>query len=125
MFVAPHDQHIEGTASLDGNAVRAMFVARSFKDTAIRAKVLVVPTSLTAVPFYASLGCKAVHDCFHGEERTVIKERTWTKPRRNSRPNATAPLPRATRNARCGLAEEVETHPRMEPSSHEGVMTEA
>lgn len=95
VFVALHDQQIVGTASLDGNAVRTMFVAPDVQRRGIgrrlmeaveaaarisRVKVLVVPSSVTAEQFYARLGFQTVRDSFHGEERTVIMERTLTNP---------------------------------------------
>ena len=95
VFVALHDQRIVGTASLDGNTVRTMFVAPDVQRQGVgrrlieaveaaariaRVEVLVVPSSVTAEQFYARLGFQAVCDSFHGEERTVIMERTLTNP---------------------------------------------
>lgn len=96
VFVALHDQRVVGTASLDGHAVRTMFVAPDVQRRGIgrrlmeaveaaariaRVDVLVVPSSVTAEQFYARLEFRAVRDSFHGKERTVIMERTLTKPR--------------------------------------------
>ncbi len=38
--------------------------------------VLTVPSSITAEPFYAKIGFKAVRDSYHGDERTITMERT-------------------------------------------------
>ena len=96
VFVAHHDQQIVGTASLDGRAVRTMFVTpdvqrqgigrrlmKTVEGAAIRAgiDVLAVPSSVTAEGFYANLGFKAVRDSFHGDERTIIMERVLTTPK--------------------------------------------
>lgn len=96
VFVALHEQQIVGTASLDGRAVRTMFVTpdvqrqgigRRLMETVEAAArragidVLAVPSSVTAEQFYANLGYKAVRDSFHGEERTVIMERLLTEPK--------------------------------------------
>jgi hypothetical protein len=37
---------------------------------------LTVPSSVTAEPFYARLGFRAIRDSYHGDERTVIMERS-------------------------------------------------
>lgn len=96
VFVALHEQQIVGTASLDGRAVRTMFVAPDVQRQGIGRRlmeavegaartagidVLAVPSSVTAEQFYASLGYKAVRDSFHGEERTIIMERLLTEPK--------------------------------------------
>lgn len=39
-------------------------------------KILTVPSSVTAEPFYSKLGFRAVRDSFHGDERTIIMERS-------------------------------------------------
>lgn len=95
VFVALQDQQIAGTASLDGRAVRTMFVTpdlqrqgigrrlmEAVEDAARKAgiEVLAVPSSVTAEQFYAKLGYKAVRDSFHGDERTIIMERVLTAP---------------------------------------------
>jgi hypothetical protein len=41
---------------------------------------LTVPSSVTAETFYARLGFKAVHDSYHGDERTIIMERLLKDP---------------------------------------------
>ena len=38
--------------------------------------VLTVPSSITAEPFYAKIGFKAVGDSYYGDERTITMERT-------------------------------------------------
>lgn len=87
MYVAVHEQHVVGTASLDQAVVRSVFVSpqhqgrgigqqlmERLKEVAIVAQVeeLRVPASLTAESFYAQLGYAKVRDEFHGAERTVI-----------------------------------------------------
>jgi putative acetyltransferase len=39
---------------------------------------LVVPSSITAEPFYSKLGFKSVRDSYYGDERTIIMERSLT-----------------------------------------------
>jgi N-acetylglutamate synthase-like GNAT family acetyltransferase len=85
------DRRIVGTASLDAGSVRTVFVApdtqgrgigkllmRAVEEAAREAglQALVVPSSVTAEPFYAKLGFKAVRDSYYGEERTIIMERS-------------------------------------------------
>ena len=43
-------------------------------------RVLTVPSSITAEQFYTKLGFKAVRESYHGEERTIIMERSLTAP---------------------------------------------
>lgn len=81
VFVAVYGTQIVGTASLDGRAVRTMFVTPDLQKQGIGRRlvevvesaarrsginVLAVPSSVTAEKFYAKLGYKAVHDSFHG-----------------------------------------------------------
>ena len=90
-FVAVTMGRIVGTASLDGGWVRTVFVepsvqgkgvGRLLMDRVERAareaglQTVNVPSSVTAEPFYAQLGFKAVRDSYHGEERTIIMERS-------------------------------------------------
>lgn len=90
-FVAVAGSRIVGTAGLDGSVVRTVFVAPDVQgqgvgrllmaeiERASRAagiETLTVPSSVTAEPFYAKLGFKAVRDSYHGEERTIIMERS-------------------------------------------------
>jgi histone acetyltransferase (RNA polymerase elongator complex component) len=44
---------------------------------------LTVPSSVTAEPFYARLGFKAVRDSYYGDERTIIMERSLNEPCRS------------------------------------------
>jgi predicted N-acetyltransferase YhbS len=90
-FVATAGNEIVGTASLDGAVVRTVFVKPECQSQgigrALMAQVvqvaigngvtlLAVPSSITAEPFYAKLGFKAVRDSYHGEERTIVMERS-------------------------------------------------
>lgn len=90
-FVAVAGSRIIGTAGLDGSVVRTVFVAPDVQgqgvgrllmaeiERASRAagiETLTVPSSVTAEPFYAKLGFVAVRDSYHGEERTIIMERS-------------------------------------------------
>jgi GNAT superfamily N-acetyltransferase len=90
VFVAINNETIVGTASLDGQVVRTVFVhprcqgrgiGRALMTKVERAAVdrdvavLAVPSSVTAEPFYAKLGFTRVRDSFHGEERTIFMER--------------------------------------------------
>lgn len=90
VFVALLDGNIIGTASLDGDVVRSVFVdpghqkggiGRHLMDvihaTAARAgvKAVRVPSSITAEAFYAALGYQKIRDAFHGAERTVVMEK--------------------------------------------------
>ncbi|MCB8823438.1 GNAT family N-acetyltransferase [Microvirga rosea] len=91
VLVAVEGPRIVGTASLDGKVVRTVFVAPDCQgkgvgaalmrelDRLARAKgntTLAVPSSVTAEGFYAKLGFKAVRDSYHGDERTIIMERS-------------------------------------------------
>ena len=95
VFVATMRGSIVGTASLDGNMVRTVFVAPDVQTRGIgkllmaeiertaRARnvaSLTVPSSLTAETFYARLGFKAVHDSYLGDERTIMMERLLKDP---------------------------------------------
>jgi len=95
VFVAILGGRVVGTASLDGSVVRTVFVAPGVQARGIgkllmaeiertaRARnvaSLTVPSSLTAETFYARLGFKAVHDSYHGDERTIIMERLLKDP---------------------------------------------
>ncbi|MBV9395294.1 MAG: GNAT family N-acetyltransferase [Methylobacteriaceae bacterium] len=90
VFVAVNNDTIVGTASLDGEVVRTVFVDPGCQGRgigrALMAEVgraaaergvalLTVPSSVTAEPFYAKLGFKSVRDSYHGEERTIVMER--------------------------------------------------
>jgi len=85
--VAIHDQVVVGTASLDQQVIRSVFIAPEQQGKGIGKllmariesvaathglKELRVPSSITAEGFYALLGFQKVRDEFHGAERTVI-----------------------------------------------------
>jgi GNAT superfamily N-acetyltransferase len=95
VFVATIGNRVVGTASLDGSVVRTVFVAPDQQTRGIgkllmaqvehiaRARnipALTVPSSVTAETFYARLGFKAVRDSYHGDERTIIMERSLDVP---------------------------------------------
>ena len=90
VFVALDGDRILGTASRDGEVVRAVFVTPEAQgrgigrglmgevDRAARAAgvaTLTLQSSLTAVGFYVQLGFRAVREHRHGQERTVVMER--------------------------------------------------
>ena len=90
-FVATIAGRIVGTASLDGSVVRTVFVAPDVQARGIgkllmaeiertarerNISALTVPSSVTAETFYARLGFKALRDSYHGDERTIIMERS-------------------------------------------------
>ena len=87
VYVAIHDQVVVGTASLDQQVIRSVFIAPEQQGKGIGKllmariesvaathglKELRVPSSITAEGFYALLGFQKVRDEFHGAERTVI-----------------------------------------------------
>ena len=91
VFVALLDQELVGTASLDGTVVRSVFVAPAHQSKGIGRQLMAavekaaidagitllsVPSSVTAESFYSRLGFKSVRDSYHGEERTIIMERS-------------------------------------------------
>ncbi|MDC0687351.1 GNAT family N-acetyltransferase [Mitsuaria sp. RG] len=91
VFVAVNQNELLGTASLDGEVVRTVFVAPIHHRTgvgkrlmeavhaaAIRAGVMAlrVPSSITAQGFYARLGYRKLRDEFHGVERTIVMEKS-------------------------------------------------
>ncbi|OKO80233.1 acetyltransferase [Bradyrhizobium sp. NAS80.1] len=95
VFVATVGSRLVGTASLDGSVVRTVFVApdvqahgigkllmAEIERTARERNIpsLTVPSSVTAEAFYARLGFKAVRDSYHGDERTIIMERSLDAP---------------------------------------------
>ncbi|SEI24562.1 GNAT family N-acetyltransferase [Tardiphaga sp. OK245] len=90
VFVAEMDNRVVGTASLDGQALRTMFVLPDVQGRGIgrllvqriervarerQLAILTVPATVTAEAFYARLGFVAVREAYHGEERTIIMER--------------------------------------------------
>ncbi|WP_409190976.1 GNAT family N-acetyltransferase [Bradyrhizobium sp. RDM4] len=91
VFVASIGSRVVGTAGLDGSVVRTVFVApdvqgrgvgkllmAEIERTARERNIasLTVPSSVTAETFYARLGFHAVRDSYHGDERTIIMERS-------------------------------------------------
>ena len=91
VLVAVQDDVIVATAALDANVVRSVFVNPALQGQGIgrslmseierRAReagvtVLSVPSSLTAEPFYTQLGFHTVRDVYHGNERTLVMEKT-------------------------------------------------
>jgi len=93
VFVALDGNRVVGTASLDGSVVRTVFVAPDVHARGIgkllmgevertargrNIQALTVPSSITAESFYAKLGFIAVRDSHHGDERTIIMERSLT-----------------------------------------------
>lgn len=95
MFVALVDGKLLGTASLDGRAVRSVFVDPAYhghglgrqlmaavEQAALQAGLasLVVPSSVTAEGFYARLGYVRVRKHYEGEELTLIMERALSGP---------------------------------------------
>ncbi|SDU90371.1 GNAT family acetyltransferase [Pseudomonas mucidolens] len=90
VLVATQAQVIVATAALDANVVRSVFVNPVLQGQGIgrllmteielRAReagvtVLSVPASLTAEPFYSTLGFHTVRDVYHGNERTLVMEK--------------------------------------------------
>lgn len=90
VFVALLGEKIIGTAGLDGDVVRSVFVdpahqkagiGRHLMDvihtTAASAGVgaVRVPSSITAESFYTALGYQKIRDEFHGAERTIVMEK--------------------------------------------------
>ncbi|MBS7597367.1 GNAT family N-acetyltransferase [Pseudomonas sp. RC2C2] len=90
VFVALLGENIIGTAGLDGDVVRSVFVdpahqkggiGRHLMDvihtTAASAGVgaVRVPSSITAERFYTALGYQKIRDEFHGAERTIVMEK--------------------------------------------------
>jgi N-acetylglutamate synthase-like GNAT family acetyltransferase len=91
VFVAVMDRRIVGTAGLDGNIVRTVFVSPDVQARGIgqrlmaevertarerKLPLLTVFSSIGAEAFYAQLGFNAVRDNFHGEERTIVMARS-------------------------------------------------
>jgi predicted N-acetyltransferase YhbS len=91
VFVAVTGGRIVGTASLQEQSVRTMFVAPDVQGQGVGkllmaeveraareagARTVVVPSAVTAVRFYSKLGFRAVGHSYHGQERTIIMERS-------------------------------------------------
>lgn len=90
VFVALLGEEIIGTAGLDGDVVRSVFIDPAHQkngvgrllmavihSTAAHAGlgVVRVPSSITAEKFYAALGYQKIRDEFHGAERTIVMEK--------------------------------------------------
>ena len=90
VFVAEQDQQVVGTASLDENVVRTVFIAPNMQRQGIGRRlmatvlevavsnavtVLIVPSSITAVAFYENLGFEVVREEMHDEEKTIYMHR--------------------------------------------------
>jgi N-acetylglutamate synthase-like GNAT family acetyltransferase len=97
------DHHVVGTAGLDGNVVRTVFVSpdvqargigkllmAEIERTAQERKIqsLTVFSSISAETFYAQLGFKIVRDNYHGDERTIIMERSLVTAEVRGRPSS-------------------------------------
>ncbi len=95
VYVATLGEEIIATASFDQATVRSVFVAPTHQGQgagrALMAAVesaaaiqgvrrLRVPSSITAEGFYRSLGYSTVRDEYHGEERTIIMEKSLISP---------------------------------------------
>lgn len=91
VLVAVQGRLIVGTAALDAKVVRSVFVNPTrqgqgigrllMSEIELRAReagvaTLSVPSSLTAEPFYARLGFRTVREVDHGNERTLVMEKT-------------------------------------------------
>ncbi len=90
IFVLMEKDHIIGTASLEGDLVRSVFVLPSkqgkkagsllmhYLEEVARKKnisCLTVSSSITAEGFYQKLGYSALRNEYYGEERTIIMEK--------------------------------------------------
>lgn len=91
VLVAMKGEDVVGTASLDDAVVRTVFVSPAVQGQGIgtrlmaemeriafikNIRLLTVPSSVTAEVFYAKLGFRAIGDSYHGDERTIIMERS-------------------------------------------------
>jgi GNAT superfamily N-acetyltransferase len=96
-FVAVVDGRIVGTASLDGNRVRAVFVDPDHQGRGIGTKLmdavenaangqsersLDLQSSITAQQFYAKRGFKFVREAVYGEERAIVMSKDISNPSR-------------------------------------------
>ncbi len=90
VFVALDGARVVATASLAGDVVRSVFVLPELQGRgagkalmryvegvaqAAAVQCLRVPASLTAVPFYSSLGYAVVREVVDGDERTFVMVR--------------------------------------------------
>ncbi|MBP3059714.1 L-amino acid N-acyltransferase YncA [Ectopseudomonas chengduensis] len=91
VFVALMHDDLIATASLDGDVVRTVFVEPGHQGSGVGRKLmetihaqalnadmltLLVPSSLTAEGFYASMGYRKIRDELHGAERTIVMEKS-------------------------------------------------
>jgi N-acetylglutamate synthase-like GNAT family acetyltransferase len=87
VYVATEAGQVVGTASLDVDVVRSVFIAPQYQGRGVGRQLMAaihaaalgagllelkVPSSITAQGFYAALGYAKVRDEFHGAERTVV-----------------------------------------------------
>ena len=87
VYVATEAGQVVGTASLDGDVVRSVFIAPPYQGRGVGRQLMAaihgaalgaglgalkVPSSITAEGFYAALGYAKVRDEHHGAERTVV-----------------------------------------------------
>lgn len=90
VFVALLGENIIGTAGLDGDVVRSVFVDPAHQKAGIGRhlmgvihataasegfRTVRVPSSITAERFYTALGYQKIRDAFHGAERTIVMEK--------------------------------------------------
>lgn len=90
VFVAVLGENLIGTASLDGDVVRSVFIDPAYQGRGIGrqlmavihataaqagASALRVPSSVTGEKFYTMLGYQKIRDEFHGAERTIVMEK--------------------------------------------------
>lgn len=90
VLVALQGQQLLGTASLDGQVIRTVFVDPAQQGKGIGRKLmaaierlaqergaseLLVPSSLTAQGFYQQLGFTLLREVIEGEERTLVMAR--------------------------------------------------
>jgi N-acetylglutamate synthase-like GNAT family acetyltransferase len=91
VFVIVEKEHIIGTASLEGNLIRTVFILPDkqgknagsllmyyLEEVARKANIpcLTVSSSITAEGFYRKLGYRVLRNEYYGEERTIIMEKT-------------------------------------------------
>lgn len=90
VVVALWDQKIVGTASLEQDNCRTVFVAPEMQQRGVGRQLMKkietvaqhagyaavqVPSSLTAVGFYEQLGFEAVGEAYHGDEKTILMKK--------------------------------------------------
>jgi len=95
VWIALIDGVVVGTASLENDTVRTVFVAPSAQRAGVGRRLmqtielaatnqrptrLRVPASLTARSFYGCLGYKDVREILYGEERTFLMEKWLVEP---------------------------------------------